>query len=65
MTTAQWFAAKDVYGVTYATINECGIHYESELAVQLSDGQLTTLSIPTQLSERLAIEQLVCPRTCQ
>ena len=53
---------QNVYGVTYATVDGSGIHFESELAVQLSDGTLTTLRMPTRLSERQAIQQLVCGR---
>lgn len=53
---------QNVYGVTYATVDGSGIHFESELAVQLSDGTFTTLRMPTHLSERQAIQQLVCGR---
>lgn len=53
---------QNVYGVTYATLDSSGIHFESELAIQLSDGTLTTLRMPTHLSERQAIQQLVCGR---
>lgn len=51
---------QNVYGVTYATVDSSGIHFESELAIQLSDGTVTTLRMPTHLSERQAIQQLVC-----
>ncbi|WP_425915220.1 type III secretion system co-regulatory protein PtrC [Pseudomonas sp. GWSMS-1] len=51
---------QSVYGVTYATVDGSGIHFESELAIQLSDGTVTTLRMPTHLSERQAIQQLVC-----
>lgn len=53
---------QNVYGVTYASIDESGIHFESELAIHLADGTLATLKMPTQLSERQAIQQLVCGR---
>ena len=53
---------QNVYGVTYATVDSSDIHFESELAVQLSDGTVTTLRMPTHLSERQAIQQLVCGR---
>lgn len=53
---------QNVYGVTYATVDSSGIHFESELAIQLSDGTVTTLRMPTHLSERQAIQQLVCGR---
>ncbi|MFZ3153765.1 type III secretion system co-regulatory protein PtrC [Pseudomonas sp.] len=62
MSIAQSLSNQNVYGVTYATVDSSGIHFESELAIQLGDGSLTTLRMPTQLSERQAIEQLVCAR---
>jgi len=48
--------------VTYATVDSSGIYFESELAIQLNDGSLTTLRMPTQLSERQAIQQWFCGR---
>lgn len=50
---------KNAYGVTYATLDESGLHFETELAIQLMDGHVVTLKMPTQLSEREAISQLV------
>jgi|GEM_PF-1078907 len=50
---------KNAYGVTYATLDESGLHFETELAIQLMDGHLVTLKMPTQISERQAISQLV------
>lgn len=65
MSIAQTLSNQNVYGVTYATVDSSGIHFESELAIALGDGSLTTLRMPTQLSERQAIQQLVCGRqTC-
>ncbi|PTS84134.1 hypothetical protein DBR00_12270 [Pseudomonas sp. HMWF032] len=62
MSIAQTLSNQNVYGVTYAIVDSSGIHFESELAIQLGDGGLTTLRMPTQLSERQAIQQLVCGR---
>lgn len=62
MSIAQLPSNQNIYGVTYATVDSSGIHFESELAIQLSDGSLTILRMPTQLSERQAIQQLVCGR---
>ena len=53
-------STKNVYGVTYATLDEHGLHFETELAFQIQGGGLVTLKMPTQLSERQAISQLVC-----
>lgn len=57
MSIIQSIANQNVYGVTYATVDDRGIHFESELAIHLPDGTLTRLKMPTQLSERQAIEQ--------
>ncbi len=38
MSIAQSLSNQNVYGVTYATVDGSGIHFESELAIQLSDG---------------------------
>ncbi|WP_339488206.1 type III secretion system co-regulatory protein PtrC [Pseudomonas sp. EL_65y_Pfl2_R95] len=58
--TLESITQQNVYAVTYATLDERGIHYESELAIQLADGKLTTLRMPTQLHERKAIERVMC-----
>lgn len=60
MNSARTESGKNVYGITYATFDDNGLHFESELAIQLHDGPLVTLKMPTQLSERQAISQLVC-----
>ena len=62
MNAIRFIADQNVYGVTYASIDDSGIHFESELAIHLTDGTLTTLKMPTQLSERQAIQKLVCGR---
>lgn len=62
MSTAPSASDQNVYGITYATIDERGIRFESELAIHLGDGRLTTLKMPTQLSERQALQQLLCAR---
>ena len=51
---------KNAYGVTYATLDDHGLHFESEVAIQLWGGPLVTLKMPTHLSERQAISQLIC-----
>jgi hypothetical protein len=63
MSIAQSLSNQNVYGVTYATVDSSGIHFESELAIQSVDGKLTTLKMPTRLSERQAISQLLS--TCK
>lgn len=62
MSPAPSVSDQNVYGITYATLDEGGIRFESELAIQLTDGRLTTLKMPTQASEREAIQQLLCDR---
>jgi K+ transporter len=63
MSIAHALSHQNVYGVTYATVDRNGIHFESELAIQSVDGKLTTLKMPTGLSERQAISQLLS--TCR
>lgn len=62
MSPSHSFADRNGYGITYASFDENGIRFEFELAIQLSDGSLTTLKLPTRLSERRAIQQLLCGR---
>ncbi|MGY4531926.1 hypothetical protein ACVW0Y_001042 [Pseudomonas sp. TE3786] len=52
--------SENAYGVTYATLDESGLHFETELAIQLLDGHLVTLKMPTQITERQALSQLIC-----
>jgi hypothetical protein len=52
--------SQNAYGVTYATLDDSGLHFESEVAIQLLDGHVVTLKMPTQISERQAISQLIC-----
>jgi hypothetical protein len=52
--------SENAYGVTYATLDESGLHFESEVAIQLWGGPLVTLKMPTHLSERQALSQLIC-----
>ncbi|MWV16151.1 hypothetical protein F3I16_08815 [Pseudomonas sp. L-22-4S-12] len=55
MTISQAFASKSSYGVTYASLDESGLRFESEAAVHLEDGSLLTLRMPTRQDEKLAI----------
>lgn len=59
MSLKQLLSQANVYGVTHATADHTGLHFESEAAIHLNDGSVATLSIPTQTGERRAIEQFV------
>lgn len=50
----------DAYGVTYVHISDGGLQFESEAALQLDDGSMLTLRMPTRHSEVLAIHEAVC-----
>ena len=50
----------DAYGITYAHFDCHSLRFESEAALQLDDGSMLTLRLPTRLSEMLAIRQAVC-----
>lgn len=55
------------YGITYVTLDDNGLFFESELAIHLDDGALLSLPMPTRQSERLAIHHELCVRNgwCQ
>ncbi|CAE6918495.1 MULTISPECIES: type III secretion system co-regulatory protein PtrC [Pseudomonas] len=50
----------DAYGVTYVHLQDDGLQFESEAALQLDDGSMLTLRMPTRYSEMLAIHEAVC-----
>ena len=41
----------DAYGVTYAHLQDGSLQFESEAALQLDDGSMLTLRMPTRHSE--------------
>ena len=55
------------YGITYVTLDDNGLSFESELAIHLEDGGLLALPMQTRQSERLAIHDQLCVRNgwCQ
>lgn len=52
--------SQDAYGITYVHLAEDGLQFETEAALQLEDGSLITLRMPTRQSEMLAIHEAVC-----
>ncbi|WP_322981217.1 type III secretion system co-regulatory protein PtrC [Pseudomonas sp. C11] len=52
--------SQDAYGITYVRLAEDGLQFETEAALQLEDGSLITLRMPTRQSEILAIHEAVC-----
>ncbi|VXC66109.1 conserved hypothetical protein [Pseudomonas sp. 8Z] len=52
--------SQDAYGITYARIVDGGLQFETEAALQLEDGSLITLRMPTRQSEMLAIHEALC-----
>ncbi|HSC83658.1 MAG TPA: type III secretion system co-regulatory protein PtrC [Pseudomonas sp.] len=62
MTITEAFNSSNSYGVTYVSLDESGMSFESESAVHLEDGSLLTLRMPTRQSEKLAIHALLCQR---
>lgn len=59
MTISEAFASRSSYGVTYASLDESGLRFESEAAVHLEDGSLLTLAMPTRQDEKWAIHEVV------
>ncbi|MBC9251300.1 hypothetical protein A9179_13580 [Pseudomonas alcaligenes] len=62
MTITEAFNSTHSYGITYVSLEEDGMHFESESAVHLDDGSLLTLRMPTRQSEKLDIHELICQR---
>ncbi len=54
--------SQDAYGVTYVHLEDGGLKFETEAALQLDDGSMLTLRMPTRYSEMLAIHEAVCIR---
>lgn len=67
MTITEAFNSHNSYGVTYVSLDDNGMHFESESAVHLDDGSLLTLRMPTRQSEKLDIHEVICQRNgwCQ
>ncbi|MDD0841283.1 type III secretion system co-regulatory protein PtrC [Pseudomonas sp. Gutcm_11s] len=60
MTITEAFSSTNTYGVTYVSLSDSGLNFESEAAVHMDDGSLLTLRMPTRQSEKLAIHSLIC-----
>lgn len=60
MTIHEAFSSPRSYGVTYASLDESGLRFESEATVHLEDGSLLTLRMPTRQDEKLDIHEVVC-----
>ena len=60
MSITEAFSNTATYGVTYVSLGESGLHFESEAAVHMEDGSLLTLRMPTRQSEKMAIHGVVC-----
>lgn len=60
MTITEVFSNSNTYGVTYVSVGESGLQFESEAAVHMDDGSLLTLRMPTRQSEKLSIHSVVC-----
>ncbi|SIR05040.1 type III secretion system co-regulatory protein PtrC [Aquipseudomonas alcaligenes] len=60
MTISAVIDSSNSYGVTYVSLSDSGLHFESEAALHMDDGSLLTLRMPTRQSEKLAIHALLC-----
>lgn len=60
MSITEAFSNTASYGVTYVSLSDSGLHFESEAAVHMEDGSLLTLRMPTRQSEKMAIHSVVC-----
>lgn len=48
------------YRITYITLDEVQLHFETEIAVPDEDGGLALLSAATPPAERRALRELIC-----
>ncbi|WP_068828334.1 type III secretion system co-regulatory protein PtrC [Pseudomonas sp. BMS12] len=60
MSITEAFSNTSTYGITYVSLSESGLHFESEAAVHTEDGGLLTLRMPTRQSEKMAIHSVIC-----
>ncbi|SIR80915.1 hypothetical protein SAMN05878276_0286 [Aquipseudomonas alcaligenes] len=60
MTISAVIDSSNSYGVTYVSLSDSDLHFESEAALHMDDGSLLTLRMPTRQSEKLAIHALLC-----
>ena len=60
MSITEAFTNTSSYGVTYVSLGDTGLQFESEAAIHLDDGSLLTLRMPTRQSEKYAIHDAVC-----
>lgn len=60
MTTTAVIESSNSYGVTYVSLGDSGLYFESEAALHMEDGSLLTLRTPTRQNEKLAIHALLC-----
>ena len=60
MTINEAFSSTSTYAITYASLDESGLRFESEAAVHLDDGSVVTLRMPTRQDEKLDIHEVVC-----
>lgn len=60
MSITETFAHPSSYGITYVSLSNAGLQFESEAAVHLDDGSVQILRMPTRQSEKLTIQDAVC-----
>ncbi|MEP9319890.1 type III secretion system co-regulatory protein PtrC [Pseudomonas sp. LABIM340] len=50
----------EAYRITYITLDEVQLHFETEIAVPDEDGGLALLRAATPPAERRALRELIC-----
>lgn len=60
MSITEAFANTSSYGVTYVSLGDTGLQFESEATIHLEDGSLLTLRMPTRQNEKIAIHDVIC-----
>ncbi|OES66466.1 hypothetical protein A7R79_24270, partial [Pseudomonas aeruginosa] len=47
------------YGVTYVSLEDCTLHFETEYIIERRDGSLAHMPMRTPVSEREALQRLI------
>ena len=60
MTINEAFSSTSTYGITYASLDESGLRFESEAAINLNAASVVILRMPTRQDGNLDIHEVVC-----
>lgn len=50
----------EAYRITYITLDELNLHFETQVAIEDAEGELVLHEAPTLPDERRALRELIC-----